>query len=302
MVTTVFAAYPLGGALGGFLNAWLLTAYDWRMVFYLGGVLPAVVCIAIALWMPESMQLLALRGATSRVEAILRRLRLDADPVFAPPAAGEPAPRRASLKSLFAGGLAGATLLLWAIYFFSFATTKVMVVWFPSILKEAGLTVALAAMAQGFFNLGTAGGMAISGRLVDRYGPGPVLTPALVVCALCVFALGSVSHGATPVFILATLVGIFLGVGACGANAVAVQLYAPSIRSTGLGFGLASSRFGQVLSPMMVGVMLSVGAGAQAVYATVAALPLLAGAAALILMFQLRSGRTPTSVASLGAR
>ena len=287
MVTTVFAAYPLGGALGGFLNAWLVTAYDWRMVFYLGGILPALVCAAIALWMPESMQLLALRGVTARVEAILRRLHLVADPTVV--ATTGPAPPRASLKSLFTGGLAAATLLLWAIYFFAFATTKIMVVWFPSILKEAGLTVALAGAAQGFFNLGTAGGMAISGKLVDRFGPGPVLTPALVICSLCVFALGSASHGAAPVFALATLVGIFLGVGACGANAVAVQLYAPAIRSTGLGFGLASSRFGQVLSPMMVGVMLTVGAGAQAVYATVAALPLLAGGAALILMFQLRS-------------
>jgi AAHS family 4-hydroxybenzoate transporter-like MFS transporter len=298
MVTVVFSAYPFGGAIGGLLSAWLTTVSDWRMVFYIGGILPALVAVAIAVLMPESMQFLAVRGATQRIEAVLRRLKLDADPTTAEgPAVGAPGPR-AGLRSLFANGLAPATLLLWTVYFFAFATTKIMVVWFPSILKEAGLTVVMAGVAQASFNLGTTGGMAVSGRLVDRYGPGRVLTPALVACSVAVLMLGVMAHGVASVLVLAALVGAFLGIGAAGVHVVAVQLYAPPVRSTGLGFGLASSRFGQVLSPMMVGVMLTAGAGAQAVYATVAVLPLLAGVAALVLVFQLRPITARASLAA----
>jgi hypothetical protein len=49
---------------------------------------------------------------------------------------------------------------------------------------------------------------------------------------------------------------------------------------------------------MMVGVMLTAGAGAQAVYATVAVLPLLAGVAALVLVFQLRPITARASLAA----
>lgn len=286
VVTVVAAAYPLGAAVGGLLNGWIAAFHGWHVVFYLGGVLPGVLCLAIFVWLPESIQFLAARGLTDRVATVLGRLGLRADPSRVGALPGAQRGKRAPIRLLFVGPLAIATALLLALYFFAFATTKIFSVWFPSILEQAGLTVGLAGVAQASFNVGSCLGMAVSGRLVDRFGPGLTLTPALVICSGCVMVLSAMSSNMAIIFTFAALVGLFLGVGTAGAHAMAVQLYAPAIRSTGIGLGFGASRFGQVLSPMMVGLMLSAGAGAQAIYATVAVLPVLAGAAALLLVFR----------------
>jgi AAHS family 4-hydroxybenzoate transporter-like MFS transporter len=289
MVSLIFAAYPLGAAIGGVLNAYLLANFTWHAVFYVGALLPLVMLIIIILFLPESIQFLLSRGGNEeRIEKLARQLSGRAPvatPHLPPPAimGSTPKPKGLRFGSLFAGGLVSATLLLWLIYFFTYATTKIMVVWLPSLLKEDGFDVPTAALVISAFNIGCTVGMAIAGRLVDRFGWGWTLAPALLIGAICVAALGLVGANTAAVMIIAALIGFFVGIGGSGAHAVAATLYPTEIRSTGIGCGMAASRFGQVISPVVVGAMLTAALSPKTIYLLLALMPLTAAVFAIFI-------------------
>ena len=53
VVSVLWAAFPLGIMLGGFLNSYLVTTFGWQMIFYVGGVLPLLVAALLTLLLPE---------------------------------------------------------------------------------------------------------------------------------------------------------------------------------------------------------------------------------------------------------
>ncbi len=54
--------FMVGAVLGGLLSAWLIPAHGWRSVFWVGGLVPLALLVPMAVWLPESLQFLALRG------------------------------------------------------------------------------------------------------------------------------------------------------------------------------------------------------------------------------------------------
>jgi AAHS family 4-hydroxybenzoate transporter-like MFS transporter len=290
MVSLIFAAYPLGAAIGGLLNAYLLATFTWHSVFYVGAVLPLIMLSIILLFLPESIQFLLSRGGNDeRIEKLARQLSGDAPvatPPYLPPSVSvgsTPEPKGLRFGLLFAGGLTSATLLLWLIYFFTYATTKIMVVWLPSLLKEDGFDVPTAALVISAFNVGCTIGMAIAGRLVDRFGWGWTLAPALLIGALCVAGLGLAGVNTAAVMSIAGFIGFFVGIGGSGAHAIAATLYPTEIRSTGIGCGMAASRFGQVISPLVVGAMLTAALSPKTIYLLLALMPLTAAIFAIFI-------------------
>src|SRR6476659_9621610 len=75
VVSVLWAAFPLGIMLGGFVNSYLVTAFGWQMIFYVGGVLPLIVAALLTLTLPESLQfLIGRRGDTRQAGRILARM------------------------------------------------------------------------------------------------------------------------------------------------------------------------------------------------------------------------------------
>src|SRR5258708_5420378 len=75
MVTLATCGYSLGAASGGVLAAQLIPLYGWPSIFWVGGIAPLFLLIAMWAWLPESVRLLALRpGNGPRISAILRRV------------------------------------------------------------------------------------------------------------------------------------------------------------------------------------------------------------------------------------
>ena len=69
-------------------------------------------------------------------------------------------------------------------------------------------------------------------------------------------------YGAASVGLAATfigLIGVFMGLGTGGAIALAATIYPTPIRSTGVGWGMAMGRFGQIIGPLIAGDLLGVG-------------------------------------------
>jgi AAHS family 4-hydroxybenzoate transporter-like MFS transporter len=79
-ITVLWAAFPLGITLGGFLNSYLVAAFGWEAIFHVGGTLPLLVAAVLAAVLPESLQFLIQRRKASVAAArIVGRLAPSAD-------------------------------------------------------------------------------------------------------------------------------------------------------------------------------------------------------------------------------
>jgi AAHS family 4-hydroxybenzoate transporter-like MFS transporter len=297
IATIIWSSYPLGAALGGFMNAYIIARFDWHAIFYVGGTLPLIILAIFLLAMPESVQYLAARGdvtATARIRKILARMGQhfeQADIQFAvegKKVSGVP------VKHLFSDRRGLTTVMLWAVFFLAFATTNLMVMWTPTLLHSNGLEHAATAVVLGFFNLGAFIGMAGAGRLVDRLGPVRSLGSGFVVAVVGVAALGSATT-TTMAAAIGVVIGLSIGVGGAGAIAVATLLYPAAIRSTGIGWGMGMGRFGQFVSPLVIGGLLTAGLATGQILFVAAAFPGLAAVFVLLLWLRewRRGGTTP---------
>ncbi|MDB5118643.1 MAG: hypothetical protein JWQ79_4135, partial [Mucilaginibacter sp.] len=198
------------------------------------------------------------------------------------------------VKHLFSDRRGLTTVMLWAVFFLAFATTNLMVMWTPTLLHSNGLEHAATAVVLGFFNLGAFIGMAGAGRLVDRLGPVRSLGSGFVVAVVGVAALGGATT-TTMAAAIGVVIGLSIGVGGAGAIAVATLLYPAAIRSTGIGWGMGMGRFGQFVSPLVIGGLLTAGLATGQILFVAAAFPGLAAVFVLLLWLRewRRGGTTP---------
>ena len=96
----------------------------------------------------------------------------------------------ASIRHLFTEGRAPGTLLLWVPFFMGFGVLTVAVLWTPALLKLNGISPANTAFVVAFNGLGGFIGQSTSGRLIQRFGIVPVLTPAFLLGAAATVGLG----------------------------------------------------------------------------------------------------------------
>src|SRR5262249_33314830 len=116
MIMATFTGAPLGGFVGGPIVAVLLAHFDWPIIFVLGGVVPFVLVLALALWLPESPRFLAARQNLSpRHAAILQHLNI----AQTQHAAAVDVARGNPIFMLFSRGYALQTTLLWIVFFCS---------------------------------------------------------------------------------------------------------------------------------------------------------------------------------------
>ncbi|WP_321912313.1 MFS transporter [Burkholderia cepacia] len=124
-----------------------------------------------------------------------------------------------------------------------------------------------------------------------------MLFPAFIGAALSIAALGG-ADTPTLASVFGILLGLTIGVGGAGAIAVASLIYPPVIRSTGIGCGMGSARFGQFVSPLIIGGLLSAGLTTGQTLTTAALFPGMAAFVAVLLWLEgLRRQRTLDSSA-----
>jgi AAHS family 4-hydroxybenzoate transporter-like MFS transporter len=285
LVMAMFAGFSIGAALGGLLAAALIPVFGWRSVFLVGGVAPLLLVPVLVYALPESIRYLALIGGREReVASLLQRIapgvKFSDDARFVVQEAklsGLP------IAHLFAEQRGPITLLLWVVFFMSLLDLYLLSNWLPTVLNDLGVSVSIAAAIGAMLQVGGVVGTFTLGYFIDRFS-----FRALVLTYLCaavaVASIGLTSHSTSLVTVAIFAAGFCIVGGQIAANALAATYYPTAIRSTGVGWALGIGRIGSIVGPLIGGVMLAREIGPQPLFAAAAIPPLIAAAAAFVLI------------------
>ena len=281
-VALLWTGFPLGGVVGGLLGARLIPAFGWPSLFYVGGVLPLLLALALLALLPESIGFLVARDpGAPEIGRLLGRITGTAPPAGARFALGEASAPGMPLRQLFTDGRAGATLLLWVAFFAIFLMLVTNTAWSPILLHAVGLPVPRAALAMAAFNAGSVVGTAAAGSLIARLPPARTLALLSVASAASFALIGRAAPGFAGVAALQALSGVFLGAASSGLIALAALFYPTAGRSTGVGWAMGMGRFGSFLGPLWVAMLVGGGWAVAATYQAVA-VPALVAAVCLL--------------------
>lgn len=277
------AGYGVGATLGGLAAARLITSVGWHSVFLLGGVLTLVAIALVALLLPESVDYLATgrgRKPLERAQSIASRLRftdIDFDPPTRTVETSGAVPR--SRASVLDGTYRIQSLLLWLSFFaimfgFYFANS-----WTPKLLAESGMTQEQGIIGGLMLTMGGTFGSLLFGVLTLRWSAKSVQIVFVVLSAVTLVAFITTTAVPAIAFLSGVIVGMLINGCVAGLYTLAPAIYEPSLRTTGVGWGIGVGRAGAILAPIVVGALLDAGWSPTALYTGVAVVVLAAAAA-----------------------
>jgi AAHS family 4-hydroxybenzoate transporter-like MFS transporter len=259
-VTLTIVCIPLGGAIAGELAALVIPTYGWRMLFTLGGVIPVV--LALVLWkvLPESPRYLAMRRERwPELTKTMRRIghNIPDDVVYtdapAAKAGAAPAPKSASISSLFGPTFMRDTVALSASFFFCLMVNYIVILLLPAMLtgKEVGFTQPAASRALAMSNYGGVAGAVLGALVIQRLGSRITMlgmSAAAIACALVLTRTPLDPNDTLFLMVMLLLTGGLLNAVQTTMYALAAHVYPTEVRSTGVGFAVAVGRIGNVLA------------------------------------------------------
>ena len=257
LVALVVAGFAFGGSLGGFLSAALIPHFGWPSVFLLGGLFPLLVLVPLlALAMPDAIPFLQLKGDREKILRATRSIVPDWTP--RPQDVG-PTSRVAkpTVGQLFAPGYKRPTTLFWLCYFANLLLLYFLAVWLPTMINFSGLSVELANVTTGLYQLSGIFGSFLLGWLADRVRPQRVLFGTFIVSACALFVISLTAHE-TPLLIVGIFAAGFCVIGGQGAlNGFVSTFYPAAVRTTAQGWAVGIGRIGSILGPLIGGFLIA---------------------------------------------
>ena len=284
MIMASFTGAPLGGFLCGQLAGVLLPTLGWPSIFVIGGVVPLLLVVVMALWLPESPRFLARKANLSPNEAALLR-ELNVAPSQGAQhgidvAQGNP------IAMLFSKGYALQTVLMWIIFFCSLMNLFLFIYWTPEVLHLSGMTPADAARAGSFRELGAICAVLYLGVLIDRFGPERALALNYAAGIVFIALIALVSMSYAPLAIVIFFSGMTIIGSQTGANAACGKLYPARMRTSGLGWALGIGRLGGIAAPALGGFLLKSGMAPLHIFLSACLFALVAAVATGLLAFR----------------
>lgn len=264
--TLMWTGMPLGSVVSGFVAAYLLPHYGWQSLFWLGGIIPLGVTLAVAPFLPESIEFLVRQGTDKKriaklVNKIAPKLNADETTEFTVSEGnGDAKAPKVSVASLFSQGRAFTTACIWALFFFSFYLLWVLITWTPTLLKKTGCSVQQYSIAFSMLHVGSLVTALIIGRLMDRFNVHKVLIATFLIAFVSVCGFGYAANGTFLVIAaMAAVTGLFVNGGNTGLLALCTTSYPSSIRGSGVGWAYGVGKIGSMLGPVVGGFMLALG-------------------------------------------
>jgi AAHS family 4-hydroxybenzoate transporter-like MFS transporter len=295
--------FTVGAAVGGFLAAWLIPRYGWRAVFYVGGIVPIALFVPMYLWLPESLQFLALRRNDTReiakwLKRIDSKVAVDAATRFVVPESRAPG---VPIKHLFADGRAAATALIWVANFMNIVNAYFVASWLPTVVRDMQYSTSIGVLAGATVQAGgVIGTLAIAGFLA-RVGFARVLVACFAVETVAIASIGQPGLSLPLLFVAAFLTGWGLFAGQPTLNSLSATYYPTDLRSTGIGAALGIGRIGGIIGPLLGASMLGAHWSNEAVF-YVAAVPAAIAALSSLLLAKAMNGAPRPEAAALARR
>ena len=275
------------GTLVVALAAWAtsLAAVEdaWRYIFAITA-LPAVIGIGLRFLVPESPLYLMRAGRSDEAKSIIDEiLVVNGKPALpagqqleTPPSVGE--------VRIFSGPLRRRSLMILAIWFLVSVSYYGVFAWMPPRLAGEGFGFVRGYGFLVLIALAQLPGYALAAYGVEKWGRRPTLIGFCLLssagCLLFVVAGSAVVVGATLLIMSFALLGTW---GAL--YAITPELYPTASRATGMGAAGAMARFGGLLAPSLVGLIVAQSFGlAVAIFAG-----LLAAIAAFLIATETRA-------------
>ena len=289
-VSALFCGMPLGALIASLASKLMIPAWGWRSVFYLGGILPLLIALALMLVLPESVRFLAVRSSDPRpISIILARI--------SPELATEPLdlsyarkPRASvPVRQLFSDGRAYATVLLWMAFFMGLLIIYFIVNWLPGLLRQSGMPITVGVSAITAFSFGGILASIVQGPVMNACGDLATISAEFALSTIVIASLAYSASSLWLMLLLTFLVGAFVQGAQAGLNAIAAGFYPTAIRSTGVGWALGVGRAGSIVGPLVGGMLLSLNWQPRQIVLA-GALPALLGTVAILLSHRHRHG------------
>jgi len=286
LVSVMYAAFPLGGVIGGPISAILIAKYGWHAVFILGGVLPLLLTATLLLWLNESIRFLVLSRAPSAViGVILHRIA----PSFEPASTDVfvlPQSRGVSTKptrEIFGREFVRATVLLCIAAFVAQLVIVYVVTWMPLVLASIGMPVTSAILASVAFSVGGIFGAIGLARIIDKDKSYRGLVVTFFLSAVSIAGIGFLAANWYGLLAITFITGL-LTVGAnIVLSAYSATVYPTSIRSTGVGWVVGWGRVGAIAGALFGTALVAAGLSIETAY-MIAAIPAVIGGIAIALV------------------
>jgi MFS transporter, AAHS family, 4-hydroxybenzoate transporter len=267
-ITGTIVCVPLGGMLAGFYAGYVLPELGWRMLFWLGGALPAGVSVVLMAYLPESPRFLVRRHERwGELRGLLRQMsRPTGDDAVFVDVAEQKLERRAGVRALFQADRVRDTLALWIAFFLSLLSVYTAFSWLPAMLASEGQNIAIAAGGLTAYNLGGVVGALLCAVAITRFGSRGPIALACAGGALSAFLLQNTSIGDTTLLILGLgLHGLFVNGAQSTMFVLCAHVYPTNVRATGTASAMAFGRLGAILSAFAGAAIISAG-GAEAYF------------------------------------
>ncbi len=251
----MFSGISIGAFTSSYIAPPIVDAFGWRGMFTIGGAVPLLMSLLLALTIPESIRLLLARMPDDpRIPKILARLApdIDARDIYAK----KQEVKRQSVIELFSRTYRKGTLLLWSVFVINMFILYLLVNWLPTLLSTQGWSSAQAMRGAGIIQIGGVTGGIILSWYVDR--------GKTVVSTISSYAITAIAFGLFAVlpskglswWILLFIVGSGISGAQFVLNSLAAGYYPPIIRSTGVGWAFSIGRVGAILSGYIGGKIL----------------------------------------------
>jgi AAHS family 4-hydroxybenzoate transporter-like MFS transporter len=268
MLTVTACGVPIGGAGAGFLIPALIEAGGWAPPFLVAGVFNFALVVLLAVALPESPKYYAARRPDHPNYARLaRRLGLGDPALFALP---EAATGRVPLLAPLARGHRFATAVFCGLYTVNALALYMLSSWLPTVLPQAGFTLAQAARMAGMVQAGGLFGGLLISLFLDR---GKALAGLMGAYGIVLVMLIGFSLVLPDIWIWGAML-LVVGSGISGAHlalmAVGTSFYPATVLSAAIGVAVAVARLGAVAGPMLGAVLIRNGASPQTFFLVMA--------------------------------
>jgi AAHS family 3-hydroxyphenylpropionic acid transporter len=255
---------PFGGALAAAVSLGGQVGWNWRVIFYTGGIVPIITAILMMRLLPDPRKT---EGATPSAAVQIESLA----------------------STLFGRDRAPTTGLLWMGFFFTQLVLYLMLNWLPSLVIGLGFTRSQAGWTSVCFNLGGAAGAGFLGRLHAGHHRRQWVLMTYAGMAVALTAVASINKVFAVALLACALAGVFIVGAQLILFALAPLYYRKAIRGTGVGAAVAVGRLGSVVGPLFAGVLLASGGSSAAVLLAIVPFVLLGGCGAFALTWRMET-------------